>query len=162
MALKSWTGNGSSELRPPHLLVHILGKKYNIVPLRKSMSLNKRDARDIKNLKEGLRQAQHRVLFASVEKALGCVTHVDRDEVQRWQQSQPEIEPAEDQEIILDELVLERVVDLNGSIVGNRMPVRDSEIVQEDRFSYESAKIKTHIEEENDHYGETECLSVHQ
>jgi hypothetical protein len=160
MALKSWTGNGSSELRPPHLLVHILGKKYNIVPLRKSMSLNKRDARDIKNLKEGLRQAQHRVLFASVEKALGCVTHVDRDEVQRWQQSQPEIEPAEDQEIILDELVLERVVDLNGSIVGNRMPVRDSEIVQEDRFSYESAKIKTHIEEENDHYGE--CLSVHQ
>jgi hypothetical protein len=120
------------------------------VPLLKATGLNKRDARDIRILRTVCDKLNFRVLFASVEKALGCMANVDYDKVQRWQQSRPKIEPVEDQQIMLDELVLGRIIDLDGSIVGNRVLVRDSEIVQEDPFSYESAKIETHDGEDND------------
>jgi hypothetical protein len=163
-ARKSWADNGSSGVQPPHLLAHILRKKYDIVPLLKAMGLTKRDARDIQILKKVCAKLNFSILFAPVEKALACEIYVDPDDVRRWQQSRPKIEPSEHEGIILDELTLECVVDLGGFVVGNRIPIRDIEVVQEDPFLYESAKIETHVgeEEDSDRYGEMACLLAHQ
>jgi hypothetical protein len=72
-ALKSWVDKSASGVRSPHLLVHILQKTYDIGPLLKTRGLNKRDARDIKILKKVCGELNFKVLYASVEKALGCV-----------------------------------------------------------------------------------------
>jgi hypothetical protein len=166
-ALKSWADESASGVRSPHLLVHILQKTYDIGPLLKTRGLNQRDARDIKILKKVCRELNFKVLYASVEKALGCAAHGgfedddyyydDYSGYERQKNLRPKIYPEYD--VRLDQLVLERVVELDGSACGNRVPVRDSELVQESPFTYESARIRTDFE---DNYATKNDLLLHQ
>jgi hypothetical protein len=166
-ALKSWVDKSASGVRSPHLLVHIPQKTYDIGPLLKTRGLNKRDARDIKILKKVCGELNFKVLYASVEKALGCVARGgfedddyyddDYSGYERQENLRPKIYPEYD--VRLDQLVLERVVELDGSACGNRVPVRDSELVQESPFTYESARIRTDFE---DNYVTTNDLLLHQ
>jgi hypothetical protein len=169
-ALKSWADESASGIRSPHLLLHILQKTYDIGPLLKTRGLNKRDARDIKIFKKVCRELSFKVLFASVEKALGCVAsdgvfvddydyredNYDPDD-ERQQNVRPRIYPEYD--IRLDHLVLERVVELDGSACGNRVPVRDSELVQDSPFTHDSARMRKCFEK---NYGPMDGLLLHQ
>jgi hypothetical protein len=119
------------------------------------------------DLEEGLWELNFKVLYASVEKALGCVARGgfedddyyddDYSGYERQENLRPKIYP--DYDVRLDQLVLERVVELDGSACGNRVPVRDSELVQESPFTYESARIRTDFE---DNYVTTNDLLLHQ
>jgi hypothetical protein len=84
------------------------------------------------------------VLFVSIGKVYRGVLYVEHHKIRRWEKSRPKFNTEETNiDIMIDQLILDDVSGLDGGKEKGRIPLRDTEVVQNDPFTHQMAEIET-------------------
>ncbi|KAF2116022.1 hypothetical protein BDV96DRAFT_598805 [Lophiotrema nucula] len=135
--LNNWQGAGDpTTVSEPHMLVYFFKQQHPLASL--PGALKGKDRTHFNTIKETCEELGFKVYLTSVGKKMAAEVWVDPYEARRWQKSRPAIDPREQ---YLDELLLEKVMSLDGEDVAGRLPIKDSETVQEQPFAGHRAQI---------------------